>query len=89
MNAHSIAFLDVVYVGSNIGTTASRSAHKWAYIKEQTPIQIVYGQKPNYMNAFVGYVSSYELIRLGTDVASNKLTTTTVRYTITGASQVM
>ena len=89
MNAHSLAFLDVVYVGSNIGTTIDRSAHKWAYIKEGTPIQIVYGQKPNFMNVFVGYISSYELIRLGTDVASNKLTTTTVRYTITGASQVM
>lgn len=89
MNAHSIAFLDVVYIGANIGTTISRSDHKWAYIKEQTPIQIVYGQKPNFMNAFVGYVSSYELIRVGTDTASNGLTTSTVRYTITGASQVM
>ena len=89
MNAHAIAFLDVVYVGSNIGTTTNRSAHKWAYIKEGTPIQIVYGQKPNFMNAFVGYISSYELIRLGTDVASHPLPTPTVRYTITGASPVM
>jgi hypothetical protein len=63
--------------------------HKWSYIKEQTPIQIVYGQKPNYLNAFVGYVSSYELIRTGKDTGYDNLTTTTVRYTITGASQIM
>ena len=89
MNAHSIALLDVVYIGSHIGTTTTKSAHKWSYIKEQTPIQIVFGQKPNYMNAFVGYISSYELIRTGKDIGYNNLTTTTVRYTITGATQVM
>lgn len=89
MNAHAVALLDVIYVGSNIGTTSTRSLHKWSYIPEQTPIQIVYGQKPNYMNAFVGYVASYELIRTGADTGYDGLVSTTVRYTITGASRFM
>jgi hypothetical protein len=89
IDAHDIAFLDVLYVGSNTGTTQGRSRHKWAYLKEQTPIQIVFGQKPNYMDAFVGYISSYELIKTGKDIGMGERTTTTVRYTITGASWVM
>lgn len=89
MNSHAIALLDVVYVGSNIGTTSTRSTHKWGYIPEQTPIQIVYGQKPNYLSTFVGYISSYELIRTGSDPGYDGLVSTTVRYTITGASRFM
>ena len=88
-NAHAIAFLDVIYVGNDIGSINSKAIHKWNYIKEQTPIQIVYGQKPNYMNSFTGYVASYQLLRRGTDPGYGNLTTTTVRYTLTGASRVM
>lgn len=88
-NTHAIALLDVVYVGSNLSSTSSASLRKWSYLKEQTPIQINYGQKPSYIYSFLGYVSSYKLIRTGSDPGYDGLTSTTVQYTITGASQVM
>lgn len=88
-NTHAIALLDVVYVGSNLSSTSSSSTRKWSYLKEQTPIQINYGQRPNYVGSFLGYVSSYKLIRTGSDVGYGGLTSTTVQYTITGVSQVM
>lgn len=88
-NAHPIAFLDVVYVGKSIGTSDVGTAHKWSYLKEQTPIQINFGQSPHYVAAFLGYVSSYKLMRTGTDAGYGNVTTTTVQYTITGTSQVM
>jgi hypothetical protein len=88
-NAHPVAFLDVVYVGKSIGTSGVGTSHKWSYLKEQTPIQINYGQKPHYVVPFVGYVSSYKLIRTGKDPGYNNISTTTVQYTITGASQTM
>jgi len=88
-NTHTIALLDVVYVGSNLNSTSSASLRKWSYLKESTPIQINYGQRPNYVYSFLGYVSSYKLIRTGSDAGYNGLTTSTVQYTITGVSQVM
>lgn len=88
-NAHPVALLDVVYVGKNIGTTTPGASNTWRYLKEHTPIQINYGQRPHYISAFLGYVSSYKLLRTGTDPGYNNLTTTTVQYTITGTSQVM
>ena len=88
-NTHTIALLDVVYVGSNLSSTSSASLRKWSYLKETTPIQINYGQRPNYIYSFLGYVSSYKLIRTGSDTGYNGLITSTVQYTITGVSQVM
>jgi hypothetical protein len=88
-NSHPIAFLTVVYVGKSIGTTGVGTSHKWSYLKEQTPIQINYGQNPHYIAPFLGYVSSYKLLRTGTDPGYNNVTTTTVEYTLTGASQIM
>lgn len=88
-NNHAIALLDVTYVGSNLSSTSSASLRKWSYLKEQTPIQINYGQRPNYVYSFLGYVSSYKLIRTGSDPGYNGITTSTVQYTITGVSQIM
>lgn len=88
-NSHPIALLDVVYVGKNINTNQTGSTNTWKYLKEQTPIQINYGQRPHYINAFLGYVASYKLLRTGTDPGYNNVTTTTVQYTITGTSQIM
>lgn len=89
-NAHLLAFLDVVYVGSNIGNSSTAtSTLTWQYLKEGTPVQINYGQNPYFIYPFLGYISSYKLIRTGSDPGYNGLTTTTVQYTITGTSQVM
>lgn len=88
-NAHPIALLDVVYVGKNNGTSTIGATNNWQYLKEQTPIQINYGQRPHYVTPFLGYVSSYKLMRTGKDAGYNNLVTTTVQYTITGTSQVM
>lgn len=88
-NSHPIALLDVVYVGKNINTNQLGSTNTWQYLKEQTPIQINYGQRPHFLSAFLGYVSSYKLMRTGTDPGYNNVTTTTVQYTITGTSQIM
>jgi len=88
-NSHPIALLDVVYVGKNINTNQTGATNTWRYLKEQTPIQINYGQRPHFMSQFLGYVASYTLLRTGTDPGYNNVTTTTVRYTITGTSQVM
>lgn len=88
-NAHPIALLDVQYVGKNTNTATTGAVNKWQYLKEGTPIQINYGQRPFYISTFLGYVSSYKLMRNNTDVATNGLTTTTVQYTITGTSQIM
>lgn len=88
-NSHPIAILDVVYVGKNINTNQTGATNTWKYLKEQTPIQITYGQRPHYLSNFLGYVSSYKLLRTGTDTGYNNVTTTTVQYTITGTSQVM
>lgn len=88
-NAHPIAILDVVYVGKNNGTGTIGASNNWQYLKEQTPIQINYGQRPHYITPFLGYVASYKLLRTGTDPGYNNLVTTTVQYTITGTSQVM
>jgi phage protein D len=88
-NAHPIAFLDVVYVGKSISTTGIGTAYKWSYLKEQTPVQISYGQSPHYVAPFLGYVSSYKLLKTGTDPGNANIVWTTVQYTITGTSQVM
>jgi len=88
-NAHPIALLDVVYVGKNIGTNTPGASNTWQYLKEQTPVQINYGQRPHYISPFLGYVASYKLLRSGTDPGYNNIVTTTVQYTITGTSQVM
>lgn len=88
-NNHAIALLDVVYVGSDLSSTSNASLRKWNYLKEQTPIQINYGQRPNYIYSFLGYVSSYKLVRTGTDPGYNGIITSTVQYTITGTSRVM
>lgn len=88
-NSHPLALLDVVYVGSNIGTTTPGASNTWQYLKEQTPIQINYGQRPHFVSAFLGYIASYKLMRTGKDPGYNNVVTTTVQYTITGTSQVM
>lgn len=88
-NAHPLAMLDVVYVGKNIGSVNKGNVQGWQYLKEQTPIQINYGNNPHYVYPFLGYVASYQLLRTGTDPGYGNLTSTTVRYTITGTSQVM
>ena len=89
-NAHPIAFLDVVYVGTNIGTNAvSKANSTWQYLKEGTPIQINYGQNPYFIYPFLGYIASYKLVRTGSDPGYGGLSMTTVQYTITGTSQVM
>lgn len=85
-NAHTVALLDVVYVGKNIANSKTNS---WKYLPEHTPIQINYGQRPHFMYPFCGYVSSYKMLRSGNDAAYGGLTTTTVQYTITGTSQIM
>lgn len=88
-NAHPIALLDVVYVGSPLASGQLGKVNKWSYLKEQTPIQINYGQRPHYIQSFLGYISSYKLIRSANDDGYNGLVSTTVQYTITGTSQVM
>lgn len=85
-NAHAIALLDVLYVGSNISNPKRNS---WTYLPEHTPIQINYGMRPYFVYPFVGYVSSYKLIKSGTDKGFGGLSMTRVQYTITGSSQVM
>lgn len=88
-NSHPVALLDVTYVGKNVGTAVQGATNTWQYLKEQTPIQINYGQRPHYITQFLGYISSYKLMRTGKDVGYNNLTTTTVQYTIVGTSQIM
>jgi hypothetical protein len=85
-NSHTIALLNVVYVGKNV---AQNKKNSWQYIPEQTPVTINYGMKPYFVYPFLGYVASYKLLRSGADPGYNGLTTTTVQYTITGTSQVM
>lgn len=85
-NSHPIALLDVLYVGSNVTNVKKNT---WSYIPEHTPVQINYGMRPYFVQPFLGYVSSYKLIRSGTDVGHSGLTMTRVQYTITGTSQVM
>lgn len=88
---HPIALLDVVYVGRNTNTSINNkmSPNTWQYLKEDTPIQINYGQRPHYLYSFLGYVASYKLLRTGTDKGYDGLVTTTVQYTIVGTSRVM
>lgn len=88
-NAHPIALLDVVYIGKGLGSSGNGSSTAWQYLKEDTPVQINYGQKPHYVYPFLGYVASYKLMRSGTDPGYKGITTTRVQYTITGTSKVM
>lgn len=85
-NAHPIALLDVTYVGSYLKNTKQNS---WQYLPEHTPVTINYGMRPHFVTQFLGYVSSYKLMRTGTDPGYSNITTTTVQYTITGTDQVM
>lgn len=88
-NSHPVALLDVEYVGQLIAQGGKGIRNSWTYLKEQTPIAINYGMKPNYLGQFLGYVASYQFLRSGTDIGSNGLKTTCVRYTIVGTSQIM
>lgn len=88
-NAHPIALLDVVYTGTNTNTATTGAVNSWMYLKEGTPIQINYGQRPYFVYPFLGYVSSYKLIRSNTDPANGNVTMTRVQYTIVGTSQIM
>lgn len=89
INSHPLAFLQVQYIGqqSAQGTLGVRSS--WRYIAEHTPVVINYGMKPGFVGQFLGYVESYKLIKTGTDIAHSNLITSTVEYTIVGASQIM
>jgi phage protein D len=89
INSHPIALLDVVYVGKNTNASGVGATNTWQYLKEDTPIQINYGQNPHYMYPFLGYVASYKLVRTGTDPGYAGQVTTRVQYTITGTSKVM
>jgi hypothetical protein len=88
-NSHPVALLDVQYIGKKSVQGAPGVRGSWAYIKEQTPITINYGFKPGRIAQFLGYVASYTLIKSGSDLAQNGLITTTVQYTLVGASQIM
>lgn len=87
--SHPIALLDVVYMGSPVASGQYGKVNRWSYLKEQTPVQINYGQKPHYMQSFLGYVSSYKLLRSAKDDGYSTLVSTRVQYTVTGTSQVM
>lgn len=88
-NAHPIALLDVVYTGKNITGHNTGAISSWNYLKEDTPVQINYGQRPHFMYPFLGYVASYKLIRTGEDTGYGNVVTTRVQYTLTGTSKVM
>lgn len=85
-NAHAVALIDVVYIGSSLSQVKRNS---WQTLPEHTPITINFGQRPHYVNQFLGYVSSYKIIKSGKDPGHSGLSMTTVQYTVIGTSQVM
>jgi hypothetical protein len=88
-NSHTVALLDVMYIGQSSAQGPLGVQSSWNYIPEQTPIAINYGFKPGRTAQFLGYVASYTLLNAGTNLAQNNLVTTCVQYTIVGTSQIM
>lgn len=83
---HTIALLDVQYLGQGASIRNTKATNRWTYIRENTPVRITYGMYPTYTTDFLGYVASYKILKTTTDKLYSGMLNTRVQYTIVGTS---
>lgn len=86
---HTIALVEVWYIGRGTSRGNTKSIGAWSYWKEKTPVRITYGMYPGYVTELLAYVASHRVLRESTDKVYSGTIVNKIEYTLVGVSMNM